>query len=332
MKYLIKKYRILLAILILPYIFIIVICTYKTDKEITMVGNISEVQKLIKLDTDNVQEGSFNSVYVYTTEHTTILQNYIAPYIMGNDVSDISQGYVHLTDAQTRQMGVIQKNQSIEASLIKAYTYAHELDDSINITYEFKGYIIRYITALVDKVQLGDIIEEVDGVSYLDGNDALKNAINNSNIGSILKIRRNSNLLEVTWDENHYKQVSLYEKYSINYQLSTPAITINKASTVGPSAGLLQTLSIFNQLTDYDYTKGLKIAGTGTIDVNGNVGKIGGIKQKIIAAYQNNVDIFLCPSSNYEDALKAYNTLKNKNRMKLIEVSTFESAIGALCQ
>lgn len=93
---------------------------------------------------------------------------------------------------------------------------------------------------------------------------------------------------------------------------------------------MLQTLSLLNSLIEEDITKGKKIAGTGTIDVNGKVGAIGGITQKIYTAFDDNVEIFLCPEDNYEEALLAYNTLKNKEKMKLFSVGTLQEALEVL--
>ena len=90
----------------------------------------------------------------------------------------------------------------------------------------------------------------------------------------------------------------------------------------------MQALAIYNQLTEFDYTRGLKICGTGTININGTVGEIGGIKQKIYTADICNVDIFLCPEANYDEAKEAYDKLNTK--MKLVKVSNFDEAIGYL--
>ena len=79
-----------------------------------------------------------------------------------------------------------------------------------------------------------------------------------------------------------------------------------------------------------DITKGHKIAGTGTISPNGEVGIIGGIQQKIYTAYDDDMEIFLCPEGNYEEALIAYNKLPHKERMSLYSVGTFEEALEIL--
>ncbi|GAA3323039.1 hypothetical protein GCM10020331_045310 [Ectobacillus funiculus] len=55
-----------------------------------------------------------------------------------------------------------------------------------------------------------------------------------------------------------------------------PDIKIDSHRIGGPSAGLMFTLEIYNQLTKGDITKGWEIAGTGTMDAKGQVGPIGG--------------------------------------------------------
>lgn len=74
---------------------------------------------------------------------------------------------------------------------------------------------------------------------------------------------------------------------------TSPGITINTKDIGGPSAGLMMALEIYDQLTETDLTKGLEIAGTGTINEKGEIGPIGGISQKVIAADRAGIDIFL---------------------------------------
>ena len=63
-----------------------------------------------------------------------------------------------------------------------------------------------------------------------------------------------------------------------------PAVRIRADHIGGPSAGLMFALEILNQLTPEDLTRGLKIAGTGTLSAEGEVGQIGGVEQKVMAA------------------------------------------------
>jgi PDZ domain-containing protein len=135
---------------------------------------------------------------------------------------------------------------------------------------------------------------------------------------------------QITLSEADLNGIGGYVLYDINYETIFPQISYNLGNAGGPSGGFLKTLSIFNKLTSFDYSRGLKIAGTGTIEPDGKVGKIGGVEQKVYAAFDDNVDIFFCPMDNYKDALKAYNSIKNKERMALVMVEYFNDAIEYL--
>ncbi len=117
---------------------------------------------------------------------------------------------------------------------------------------------------------------------------------------------------------------------------TNPLVKIDSEQIGGPSAGLMFSLEIYNQLTKGDLTKGYQIAGTGTMDEEGKVGPIGGIGQKIVAADQSGADIFFAPNenganhSNYEDALVAAQDIGTK--MKIIPVDTFDDAVSYLEQ
>jgi PDZ domain-containing protein len=72
----------------------------------------------------------------------------------------------------------------------------------------------------------------------------------------------------------------------------------------------------------------MKIMGTGTIDKDGTVGPICGVKYKVLGAYNSGADVFICPADNYKEALK---TIKDNHlKLKLIKVSNFDEAIEKL--
>ena len=91
----------------------------------------------------------------------------------------------------------------------------------------------------------------------------------------------------------------------------------------------MMALSIYGNLTNQDLTNGKTIVGTGTIDIDGNVGSIGGVKYKLIGAVKNKADIFIVPNGeNYDEAIKIK---KEKNyKIKIIGVSTLKEAINEL--
>lgn len=63
----------------------------------------------------------------------------------------------------------------------------------------------------------------------------------------------------------------------------------------GPSAGLMFSLGLVDKLTPEDLAAGRSIAGTGTIDPDGTVGPIGGIRQKLAGARDGGAELFLAP-------------------------------------
>ena len=103
------------------------------------------------------------------------------------------------------------------------------------------------------------------------------------------------------------------------------------------------SLQIYGQLTQQNIRHSQNIAGTGTIDENGNVGEIGGIDKKIIAARDAGAKYFLAPyvkptkevlkyedqhMTNYQLAVKT--AKKYAPNMKVIPVTSFSDALNAL--
>jgi len=73
-------------------------------------------------------------------------------------------------------------------------------------------------------------------------------------------------------------------------------ISIDTSNISGPSAGLAMALAIVDDLTPGDLTGGKRIAVTGTISPDGNVGQIGAIQQKAITAKAADAQIFIVPA------------------------------------
>jgi PDZ domain-containing protein len=93
----------------------------------------------------------------------------------------------------------------------------------------------------------------------------------------------------------------------------------------GPSAGLMFALAILDELTPGAMTGGQSIAGTGTIDAEGNVGEIGGISFKLVAAHEAGADAFLVPEGNCGEAVAAA-----PEGLTLVRVATLDDAVSAV--
>lgn len=102
-------------------------------------------------------------------------------------------------------------------------------------------------------------------------------------------------------------------------------IDIKLADVGGPSAGLMFSLGIVDKLSPDDLTDGEFVAGTGTIDAEGEVGPIGGIQMKTLAAREAGAKYFLTPEANCPAA-----TQNVPDGLTLMKVGNITDALGAL--
>ncbi|OPA77536.1 peptidase S16 [Paenibacillus selenitireducens] len=187
--------------------------------------------------------------------------------------------------------------------------------------------------------QSGDQLLSLDGVTFKEY-DELINLLKTKKVGDVLKgkVLRNKKETDVTVelialkDEKGNTRPGMGVNFGIEQKVvprdSDKEIEFKLKDIGGPSAGLMFTLELYNQLTPGDLSKGYRIAGTGTMSPDGTVGPIGGIPHKIVAADREKADIFFAPAQNYDEAKKKYDTMKTD--MKLVKVSTVDEALKYL--
>jgi Lon-like protease len=104
-------------------------------------------------------------------------------------------------------------------------------------------------------------------------------------------------------------------------------LSIDLGGIGGPSAGLMFSLSLYDKLTPGPLTGGRFVAGTGALDVNGDVLGIGGIQFKLRAARDAGATVFLVPDVDCADA-----TAAAPDGLQLVRVSSLHDAVAALGQ
>jgi Lon-like protease len=110
-------------------------------------------------------------------------------------------------------------------------------------------------------------------------------------------------------------------------------VDINTGAIGGPSAGLAFTLALIDELSPGALTGDQNVAVTGTIDLNGNVGAIGGLPQKVSAVHQRGARVFLVPASQSElKTPEGRQRLQDagKGEVQIIPVATLDEALAAL--
>lgn len=177
------------------------------------------------------------------------------------------------------------------------------------------------ITA-VEGVQVGDADEAVAAIGEFAPGDDVALTLGEGDDETEVVIALDANPDD---PERPYVGVLLRDFQVLPYDIHIEAGAIG-----GPSAGLVFSLGIVDRLTAQDLTGGEVVAGTGTINAQGNVGPIGGIVQKIAGAATRDepATVFLVPAGNWDAAL----TAEPDRDITLIQVATLDDAVDALEQ
>ena len=169
-------------------------------------------------------------------------------------------------------------------------------------------------TPAENKLRAGDEILTVDGVQMTTPEQVV-DAVRSRPIGTDLNfsvLRSNSKLDVVVTSGTRsddpateqdeatipYVGIGIDVNYSAEFEIEFGVTGVG-----GPSAGTMFAIAIIDKLTPGALTQGKIIAGTGTIDPDGNVGEIGGIQQKLIGARDAGAVLFLAPRGNCDEVI-----------------------------
>ncbi|MDA8438449.1 MAG: PDZ domain-containing protein [Propionibacterium sp.] len=179
------------------------------------------------------------------------------------------------------------------------------------------------------KLQPGDLIEKVDGTPVQTIANVTK-LIDAHKIGDTvtMTVKRNGAPVGVSIttvasnDGNPTPRVGI--RIAVGYDLQANATYGIDPSIVGPSAGLMFSLAIYDLITESAIAGDRTIAGTGEISADGTVSPIGGIREKIAGAAAAHATVFLVPAGNCPDVAGL------KTSLQLVKVDTLDDAISAL--
>ena len=332
-SYMIRKYWYLIVLILLISVPLAYLGMYRTNRALILKGGATEFSDIVSIETDYKSSGSFNTLYVVNMEKSTKLQNLITENDPTIESYEMSSSSVAISDYDSYRASKIQYESSIQNALVLAYNEAKKENENVKISYSLQGFDVTHYGEN-SQFRIGDriikITPNINGFNEVLPSDEkmFRYVINNKYVNDKYVVLRDGKEVTITLTKDD--TFSSSSIYYIDKDNTYPKFNIGSSNVGGPSGGLLQTLSIYNRLVSTDYTKGLKIAGTGTINYLGQVGAIGGIKEKVPTALDNNIDIFFCPSVNYDDALIAYNSLPNSSKMKLVKIDTFYDALNYL--
>lgn len=184
----------------------------------------------------------------------------------------------------------------------------------------------------VPKTIPGDMTGEVNGLGYTDyGGDTLPVQVNARSAKEFRIAQITGNLEKVMSESPKYvmshlstiaDQLKLKEefKHGADVDVHCPAAATPKD---GPSAGVTITTAIVSELTGIPARK--DVAMTGEVDGKGRVLPIGGVKEKVDAAYRAGIKVVLLPEENRKDISKVPEY--QRKAVELVPVKTIKEVL-----
>lgn len=334
----VKGRQLFFLLLIITIFFLLV--TYKLPYYVYKPGSADALDPIVKVEGGYESDGHMHLVTIRGGQATPI-QWFLASILPHQEVLPLDQvrpegisedEYFHA------QLQVMENSQ--EAATVVAYDAAGK-----DLTIDYEGvYVVSVVNGMPAEgiLEVGDQIIGVDGEKVAQADDLI-NYIETKTTSDKVKLTINRDDQEQTEEVGLAAFEDNGERIGLGISLVTdrhvtvkPEVNFSSGNIGGPSAGLMFSLEIYDQLTEEDVTKGYEVAGTGEVDYEGNVLRIGGIDKKVVAADQEGCDIFFAPyeegaaDSNYKIAKETAEEIGTD--MEIVPVDTFSDALEYLQQ
>ena len=322
-KFIKEEYKFLIVLFLILFLGL-----FRLPYNLYMGGGLIDIKDRMSVEKEYEEKGSFNMTYVKSSQAT--IPTYLLSYIFDWERESIDNIKLDENDNAKNiwKRDQIYLKEANDNAIISAYNLAGE-----RITIKKELLEVLYIDKDSDTdLEIGDIIIKIGNIEINSYNE-MKEILNNYQFNDRIEVT----LLRNDKEQKGYfivrniegeKKAGIYLVKLYDYDLAKKVNLNFPNKEGGPSGGLMLSLAIYNRLTSFDITQGRKIAGTGTIDKDGNVGEIGGVKYKVMGAASGHADVFFVPVANYEEANKVKNE-KGYN-LNIVKVKTLSEAIDYL--
>lgn len=325
MKKIIKK----ISIYFISLFAILFLCFYELPYYIDAPGGLNNINDKIKVDGGYKAKGSINLTYVTELKGTIpfLLIALVHPDWDIVPKEELNVGTLNYDSWMERQHIMMKQSYS------NAIKFAYEAANKEVIVEQENCYVTYIFEEAETELVVGDQILKIGNTEIKKCNDISNYVLSRQegNIESITVLNDDKEIVKKAEIKRIEDKLAIGIEISTEYVLKTnPSYEfIPDDEEYGPSGGLMISLSVYNSLVKEDITGGKVIAGTGTLELDGTVGEIGGIEYKLKGAEKKGADIFFAPSgANYETAKKIK---KEKGyKIKIVEVKTFDDALDYL--
>lgn len=306
-------------------IIIAIILVMPVPYYVKLGGGIIKLENKISVE-ESGKNGHFGALYV--RESKGVVLTYLLSYIVPS------------FDHEKEENVIINEEDDKNYNYREKLYFTSSIDAATKNAFEKAGKKVevsssKYIIIYVDKnsntdLMVGDEIIKINGKS-VNNYDTILNEIKKGNNEIGITVIRNHKEIETVnkyMAEGEKKKLGIVISNEIKYTTNPKVDLKFNGKEAGPSGGLMIALTIYDKLVKDDITKGKLVVGTGTIDVDGNIGEIGGLKHKLMAASRKKADIVFVPYDNYKEAKELYS--KNNYKFTLVPVKTFNEAVDYL--
>ena len=276
------KMKVMLAILYMSIVSLLVI---PSRFQVVLPGDTSLMTDQVYIEDHTISH--ISSIYVISYEPITLFQSIILNITQQGSVFLPSESTEILTLAEKYNAAQIQKQSSYIISTIVAYEKAQK-----DITYAFDGFGVTSLINEKRTIQIGDVITSINGIVLTQSTDF--NQFAKVQTLTIQLVRDNKKLVVTHERQPLDLPLALYPMFSLIE--ATPNISFpGLSSTIGgPSGGVMMTLAIYLAITEQLYDA--RIVGTGTIQLDGSIGNIGGLVEKY-RTVKEDMDIMFVPEN-----------------------------------
>lgn len=309
-------------------------------------GSAVRLDEMVRVNNQvDEEEGSYMLTTVAVRRATPLI--YLTKFLPFHD--SYTEEELFGTNSNSQEYNTLQQfymTSSINSAIQAAFEVAEE-------PYQFT-YNGVHVMSILEKsffeglLLPGDTIIALDGQTF-ESSQAFINYVIKQEVGQTVEVTYqrdgeestvSASLMEMEETKHPGLGISLVDNTSIETEIP---IEIDSSGIGGPSAGFMFALQIYTQLESQDLRNGHQIAGTGTIQADGTIGRIGGIEKKVVAADDEGASIFFAPDdeidpvilenypdlkSNYEEAKAAAEKIDTE--MKIVPVKNIRDAIDYL--
>ena len=330
------KYGRYFLVLILPYIFMLFVLIYRVDFTASLPGGLSNTEDAIRFEESFAITSEYHSIYIMPLSRPTLFQVFLMQLDDASDMRVIPRGTPTVSTRVNFQSGQLQADNAWNQAVIALYNH---LD--LEIEYDVHWQVVLYFDDVIQRSETNHQLAIRDTIVSVNDRTDIIEALTETPCEEEAKLTVLKEGATETVDIYITKQPTpnscqFLIQLDQYYEIISKEVDFELVFSIigGPSGGLIHFLYMYDVLTEEPLADGLKISGTGTLDKDGNARAVGGIRQKVITAHLQGVDVFFVPhlsQSSSDNYIQARNVKEELGiDLTIVPVTHWQDAVDYL--